>query len=258
MYRSLVVSSALLFAVTVTAQVPSQGAATTQPSPNAPVAAPALTADQVIAKSIDAMGGKDAISHVKSVSMETSVQVMGTDAPGTMIISDGVGYKTETDFNGSKIVQCYTPKGGWMVNPMAGSADPTPIPEEQFKVGKEQIHIGGPLVDYASRGSKVELVSSDPGTYKIKLTTQDGVDFTYVFDATTFLVKSLATKGSMQGQEVEMTTSYSDYRKTDSGYLLPYAIGIDFGGQFSLSIAVKKVELNKNVDPAIFAMPSKV
>jgi hypothetical protein len=29
---------------------------------------------------------------------------------------------------------------------------------------------------------------------------------------------------------------------------------VDFG-QFALSIAVKKVELNKTIDPAVFAMP---
>jgi hypothetical protein len=36
--------------------------------------------------------------------------------------------------------------------------------------------------------------------------------------------------------------------------MVPYGIGLDFG-QFQLSIAVKKVELNKAIDPAIFALP---
>ena len=56
-------------------------------------------------------------------------------------------------------------------------------------------------------------------------------------------------------QDVDITTKYSDYRKTELGYVIPYAIDVDFGGQFGLTIAVKKVELNKTIDPAIFAMP---
>jgi hypothetical protein len=77
----------------------------------------------------------------------------------------------------------------------------------------------------------------------------------YVIDSATYLVKSQTTKGKMQGQDVEITTSFSDYRKTDTGYLLPYAIDLDFGGQFQLNIAVKKIELNKTIDPAVFEMP---
>jgi hypothetical protein len=61
----------------------------------------------------------------------------------------------------------------------------------------------------------------------------------------------------MQDQEVDITTKFSDYRKTDVGYLIPYGIDVDFGGQFGLNIAVKKVELNKTIDPAVFAMPGK-
>ena len=36
---------------------------------------------------------------------------------------------------------------------------------------------------------------------------------------------------------------------------MPYAMDIDFGGQFQLSLAIKKVEMNKTIDPATFEMP---
>jgi|SRR4051812_5384421 len=215
----------------------------------------AQTADEIVQKYLEAIGGKSAISQVKSLSMETAVQIMGNDAPSKTVILDGVGYRTDTEFNGVKLVQCYTETGGWMVNPMTGSTDPAAMPEDQYKLGKAQIYIGGALYDYAARGGKVELLSKETNAYKIKLTSKDNVDAIYVIDPTTYLVKSVISKGKMQDQDVEITSSFSDYRKTDVGYLLPYSIDLDLGGQFSLSIAVKKVELNKTIDPAIFAMP---
>jgi hypothetical protein len=215
----------------------------------------AASADEIVQKHLAAIGGKEAISQVKSLSLESSAQIMGVDAPGTTVVLDGVGFKNETDFNGTKIVSCYTDKGGWTVNPMAGAAEPAPMPDDQYKMGKEQIYIGGALYDYAVRGSKVELVGKDDKTYKIKLTTKDNTDSEYVIDSSTYLVKTMTTKGKMQDQDVVITSSFSDYRKTDVGFILPYSIDLDIGGQFSFSITVKKVELNKTIDPAVFAMP---
>jgi hypothetical protein len=221
---------------------------------SAQVSAPALTADEVVNKYVEAIGGKDAISKVKTMSVEGTMQVMGNEAPTKTIVVDGVGAKQESEFNGAKIISCYTDKGGWMVNPMAGAPDPTPMPDEQYNSGKAGIYVGGPLYDYAAKGSTIELASKDDKGYTINLTTKEKTKFTFVIDAKTYLVNSMATETQMQGQPVTLTTSYSDYRKTETGFLIPYGIGLDFG-QFQLGITVKTVELNKTVDPAIFALP---
>jgi hypothetical protein len=215
----------------------------------------AQTADDIVAKYIEAIGGKDTISQIKSVSIESSMQVMGTDAPSTTVILDGIGYRSDTDFNGTKIVRVYTDKSGWIENPMAGSADPAPMPDDEYNAGKAQIFVGGALYNYAGRGGKVELISKDADSYSIKLTSKDNTESTYVIDAKTYLIKSATTKGKMQGQDVEITSTFADYRKADNGYQTPYSISMDFGGQFAMTVAVKKVELNKTIDPAIFNMP---
>ena len=97
------------------------------------------------------------------------MEVMGNQAPVVEQLLEGKGFKSETDFNGSKIIKCYTDKGGWSVNPMGGATDPQPMPEEMYKIGKDQIYVGGSLVDYAAKGNKVELIGKEGNDYKLKV-----------------------------------------------------------------------------------------
>src|SRR2546425_13338282 len=113
------------------------------------ISAKAQTADEIVAKHIEAVGGKDKISKINSIYLENSIEVMGNEAPGTTVILNGKGFKSEMDFNGQKIVQCITDKGGWTINPMAGQTSATPMPEELVKQGQDQLYIGGPLFNYA-------------------------------------------------------------------------------------------------------------
>ena len=222
------------------------------------VAAHAQTVDEIINKNIEAMGGKSNIDKIKSVYYENSMEAMGNSGPSTLTILNGKGYRLEFEINGQKMVQVYTAdKGGWAINPFGGGTDPQPMPEDQYKGGKDQIDIGGPLYNYAAKGNKVELLGKEDSAYKIKETNKDNVVTTYYIDPTTYYIKKAVQTGSMMGQDVEITRTPSNYKKTDFGVVIPYTIDISFGGQFSLTTTVKKVEFNKDVDPKIFEMSSK-
>jgi len=213
----------------------------------------AQTVDDIVSKHIEALGGKTVLNSIKSIYVESTVEFMGNEAPSITYILNGKGYKNELDFSGTKIVQCVTDKGGWAINPMAGATTAQPIPADQLKNYQLQLHVGGPLMDYAAKGYKAELTGKDSASYKIRLTTPDGIDMTYFIDQKTYLINKAVSKISMGGQEIETTAVFSDYRFTN-GYSLAYSQQVILP-QVTLNITNKKVEMNKDIDPAMFEMP---
>jgi fructose-specific component phosphotransferase system IIB-like protein len=218
----------------------------------------AQTADEIISKHIDAIGGKSKLSQVTSLYMESATEIMGVESETKTTILNGKGYRNESDFNGQKIVQVITDKGGWMINPFSGSSEATALPADQYQAGQDQVFIAGPLYDYAAHGGKVELMGREKvreiNTYKLKYTNKDGKETFFYIDPTTYYVLQTVRTGDAMGQEVTVTIGFSNYQKTDAGISIPYSTDIDMG-QFALKVNVKKVETNKTVDPAIFEMP---
>ena len=66
--------------------------------------AKAQTADDIINKHIDAIGGKDKISQIQTIVIDGSMQIMGNNNPYHTSIVNGKGFKNEMEFNGSKSV----------------------------------------------------------------------------------------------------------------------------------------------------------
>lgn len=220
--------------------------------------AKAQTADDIVNKYIDAVGGKDAVSKVNSVYIEASITAMGNESNGTTTIVNGKGWKSESEMMGSKLVTVYSDKGGWAINPFMGSSDAAAMPDEMYKAGEDQIFVFQ-FLDYASHGAKVELLGQekvgDANTYKIKYTNKDNSETTFYFDANTYLIIKAEKSISMMGQDMQMVVLTSNYQKTDACVMFPATTEIDYGTQFSITTATKKIEVNKEIDPAVFDMP---
>jgi hypothetical protein len=197
------------------------------------VTASAQTADEIINKYVQVIGGKDALTKISSVYTESNMDVMGMQTVVKTTTLNGKGMKQEMDIQGSLITTCYTDKGGWSINPMAGSSSAETMPESQYNTGKEQIIVGAPFINFAEKGYKVELLGNeavgDVNAFKIKMTSPENVSAIYYFDPnTSYLVKS-TQEVEMQGQLIDNVITYSDYRPTE-GYAMPFKIEMVMAG----------------------------
>ena len=214
----------------------------------------AQTADEIITKHINAIGGKDIINKIESQVTYSDMSVMGSTLTSTTTVLVGKGFKNEADFNGQMIIQCITPTKGWMINPLAGQTDPAPIPDDQVKAAQPALYIGGETFNYKAKGSTATLVGRENvdgiNTYKLKIISKDGKEAFYFIDPTTYYIIKRESTTNVNGQDFTVVSIFSNYKKTDFGLVIPYTTVTSQG--FEMTITVTKVEFNKKIDPKIF------
>lgn len=111
----------------------------------------AQTADEIINKHIEAMGGKEKLNSIKSIYMEgTSVMQNGAEISQKTWKVNAQLLRMEISsamFNNISVV---TDKAGWRQNPRAGGAF-EPMTEEMVTNMQPQMDCAGPFVDYAAK-----------------------------------------------------------------------------------------------------------
>ncbi len=152
--------------------------------------------------------------------------------------------------------QIMTPASGWNYMPFQGQQKPEPVTEETLKESVDQYDTQGSLVDYKAKGHSIEYLGKEDveGTeaHKLKLTHKSGKTETMFFDPESYLMIRTITKQKANGQETEVTTSMSNYKKLDEGILVPMSFNIPIGPGMNADLTITKVEVNKPVDEAIF------
>jgi len=175
----------------------------------------------------------------------------------------------ELQFGGQTAVQVFDGTQGWKFRPFLNRRDVEPYTAEELKITSMQADLDGPLVDYAAKGTKVELAGEEQvegrDTYKLKLTMNTGKTIHVWIDATTFLeVKIEGQPRRMDGVEHPVEVYFRDYRLVD-GLQIPFvlesrvlpvrktALGLKDPLVPPEKIVIEKVLVNPKLDESLFS-----
>jgi outer membrane lipoprotein-sorting protein len=225
-------------------------------------AAGAQSADEIIDKHLQAMGGKEKLRAVQTQRISGKmVMAQGMEAPFTLEMARPNKMRMEFTIQGMTGVQAFDGKTGWALMPFMGKTEPEALPEEDARKMEEQADMDGLLLDYKEKGRQVEYVGREDleGTpvHKLKVTQKNGdVVFVYI-DAEEYLTLKQAGKTKVRGQEVEGETVFGNYQ-TVEGLVVPHSIEQKVTGMpGGMVMTISKVELNPGVDESRFSMPPK-
>ena len=111
--------------------------------------------------------------------------------PFVMDLKRGGKMRIELQFNGQTAVQVYDGANGWKLRPFLNRRVVEPYTPQEAKMASMKADLDGPLVDYAAKGNKVDLVGMEKvderDTYRMKVTLNNGSAMDVWIDAQTFL-----------------------------------------------------------------------
>jgi outer membrane lipoprotein-sorting protein len=226
------------------------------------IAAPAAAqgVDEIIAKHIAAMGGLEKLKAVKSVRMSGTMMVgPGIEAPVVVEMKRPNSMRMDITVQGMVGTQAFDGTKGWTLMPFGGSKIPQEMAAEEMRMAEEQADMDGPLIDYKTKGNKVELLGKETvegsPAYKLQVTMKGGAVRTMYIDAEHFLTIKEEARRTVRGAEVETETIAGDYKEVE-GLMFPHSIdGGQKGSPQRQKMTIQKIELNVPIDDARFKMP---
>jgi len=210
----------------------------------------AQTVDEIIAKNTEALGGAEKLSSLKSVKMEGNMSVQGMDIPVTMTKLHMKGMRMDLEIMGTSNYQLANEQKGWVFMPIQQMDAPQEMPADQYNSIKSQMDVQGSLFNYKQKGYTAELVGTDKvggnDAHKIKVVKNGETVFYFIDAKSNLLVKTSSTR-DVNGQSMEIETTYSDYKKNADGFTFPYSSTMMQG-----TLTYDKISTNIPVDEKIF------
>jgi outer membrane lipoprotein-sorting protein len=228
--------------------------------------AAAQTADEIVDKTVNALGGRDALGKLTSRSSTGTMTIAtpGGEISGTVEVLTARPNKSRTLINldltavgaGSMVLdQRFDGTSGYALDSMRGNRE---ITGGQLELMKENV-FPTPLLGYKERGSKVELAGKekvdDRDAYVLNVTPASGPASRTFIDAQSYLpIKSIVKVNLPEVGDVEQTIEVSDYRDVD-GVKVPFKVKGSSAVQ-TFTIVISDVKHNVKIDEALFAKPA--
>jgi len=220
----------------------------------------AQTADELIAKNIQAKGGMEKIKAINTLRMTAKFEGGGgfKATIGEEKKRPDMVRQTFT-LQGMTAVQAYDGSTGWQIQPFNGKKDPELMGEDDLRELSEDADFDGPIINYKEKGNTVEYLGHDivdgDDAYKLKVTLKNGDIYYYYLDPDSALEIRVETQRFIRGSVRENMTELGSYKPV-AGVMTPFSIesGPKNNPDARSKITVEKVEANVPIDDSQFKM----
>jgi hypothetical protein len=213
------------------------------------------TIDEIVTKHIEAIGGLDNWSKIKSMSIEKTMKANGASIVFKDNTVRNTGSRTDIILMGMNGWNIVTKNNGWSYIPWNGQTKAEAMTADEHKLAIEDLDILEDFLTYKQKGKSIEYYGMEDvdGTecFKIKMIDKNEKETTYFIDPDNYLTIKVTTKTKSNGQENENSTFYSNYKKLPEGIV--YAMSNS--SEWSES-TITKIEINTTIDEKLF-IPSK-
>jgi hypothetical protein len=220
-----------------------------------------LSVEQLVDRHVNAIGGRENIEKVHSVTKHLVYREPSFTIPNAFIALMRPYYKTIGDPNDKHV----DVNEGYDGSSWEYYADPGVVLRTVGAAAAASRHgtqIFDPLVDFKSNGTKVELSGNEvfdgKPAYKLHVTLADGFESYLFLDSQTFLILGdrRAVPIHAFGDSIKSERHVGDYRAVE-GVLFPFRsaeIEIATGKELN-SDTIQSIEVNPQLDPDFFSPP---
>jgi hypothetical protein len=219
---------------------------------------PAQSVEEILKEHFAAIG-QDNLLKVNTQRLSGKMIQSGIEIPFIQMGKRPAKVRAEGTFQDLTFIQTFNGKEGWSINPFAGVTDPQQMTEDDLKSMHYQADMDGMLWNWNEKGYTVTFEGKEDmeGTscFKVKLDTKEGDTFTYYIDSDTYILLRTNTKMKIMGNEIESDAYYSNYSMVE-GIAVPGKIDTKMKGQLMGTLVIEKVEMNVELDDALFEKPA--
>ncbi|MBQ4913093.1 insulinase family protein [Maribacter sp. MMG018] len=204
-----------------------------------------VTAKSIIEKYIEAIGGKTKLKSIESFAMDASAEMQGMQLELQLKKTAKNQLMQDIKMMGNSMTkQVLNNDKGYVV--MQGQRKD--LSEEEIQKIKEEAALFPELNFLSSDNISLEgsEMVGDKKAYKIKATDSK----TIFYDADTGLKLKEVNVAEMQGQQMQQTLIFDDYKEV-SGVLFPFKLSQSMGPQ-NIDFTVTEIKINSGVSAADF------
>jgi hypothetical protein len=223
--------------------------------------APGMSAKEVAAKNVDAMGGARNFQAVHSIKVTGKLRFQDGKVWGiTVRHLEPNLFRVDLDISGQPMVQAFDGKAGWQMPP--GSTAPKVAEGDDLKSLMDQAEnaVGSPLVNYEARGNSIEPLADEDvdGTAcrVLKVTLRSGNTIAMYFDKKTFLEVKEVLPRTNEGKDATIVETVSDFKKFGNLFLPTLYVSGPRNDPQETALVIEGIEFNPPMDAAIFQVPA--